>query len=407
MSSRSSFIASRCLAACLPLLASCRGEPPENGPGPPASRDFEDGSRLAGLFVATTAGESQQIGILDRALGVTCAFVTSGDGRLRCLPAGTAVLGDRVDPAMFVAARAAGPRRTDGPVTTWQIEGEDGSRFQTGLYDTAAGKACTALRLDERQAICLGGPFASADPRAFADAACTRQVVTSFDGFGPGPAPTAFLDGQVARAVAGRWDGPLWQLSDTGACQAAERIQQASYYEAGEVLHPPRLTFAFEGQGRVKREVVRDERGQLLGATGPLVEGSGAGLLDSMNGAPCAPLFVPDGSFRCVSLSVGRIQAGQFADRGCQVPTVGLTIAKTFSPGGGGGPPGVVALLGDESGPWGKITGVHALGARTNTYYEGSPAACQGPVLTKADAIPLGATLLPPDFERLVTNRTR
>jgi len=400
MSSRSSFIASRCLAACLPLLASCGGEPPEDGPAPPASRDFEDGSRLAGLFVATLAGESQQIGILDRALGVGCAFLPSGDGRLRCLPGG-----DHVDPAMFVAARLAGPRRTDGPVTTWQIEGEDGSRFQTGLYDTAAGRACTALRLDERQGICLGGPFASAVPSTFADAACTRGVVTSFDGLGP--APAAFLDGQVARAVGGRWDGPLWQRSDNGACQAVERIGAASYYEAGDVIHPPRLTFAFEGQGRVKREVLRDERGQLLGATGPLVEGSGAGLLDSTNGAPCAPLFVPDGSFRCVSLGVGRVRAGQFADRACQVPTVELTLEKTFSPGGGGGPPGVVALLGDERGPWGKITAAHALGERTNTFYEGSPAACQGPMLTKADATPLGPAVPLPDFERLLTNRTR
>jgi len=472
MPSRSWFIASRCLTACLPLLAACGGEPAKDRPEPPAVGDFEDGSRLSGLFVATTAGEPQQIGILDRGLGVSCEFLTAENDRLRCLPSrqlehtfwpaysdaactrdvsytlgwkpddprlvtvtkatsralevrrvetlsapltvfaktgegncvlgaklqvGTAVLGERVDPAIFVAARAAGPRRTDGSVTTWQIEGEDGSRFQTGLYDLAAGRDCTAIRLDE--AICLGGPRAWGAPGTFADAGCTRRVVMGPGFSGGGPAPTTFIDGQVARAVGARWDGPLWQLSDAGDCEASERIEEASYYEAGEVLHPPRLVFRLEGQGRVKREVLRDDQGELLGGVSVLVEGGGVGLVDSTNGGSCEPLFLPDGSFRCVTLGLGRIRPGEFADPGCRVPTVNL--------GGGGGPPGVIALLGEEAGAWGKVTAVHALGEGRPMYYEGLPAACQGPWPTKANATPLGEALPLPDFEPLVTNHTR
>jgi hypothetical protein len=464
-----SFAPLSCLAAC--LLGACGGESesPPAPPDQPGVRDFTDGQRLSGRFVATLAGESQQVGIFDRVTGLECAFELDETERLRCLPhdpdgtrfwqafadagcqvplwyatdrrsgppmatvpaasgrghevrpveilsapaavfgrsnagcerepaleAGTAVLGARVDPARF-AAGTAGPRAAPGrSLAPWQIEGEDGSRFPVGLYDVAGGHGCRAVRLDGQTGLCLEGPLASAGSPLFADGACTREVVFA----AANETPASFLVGAVPRAVAGRWEGGVWQLRDDGVCQATERYQVFSYYLAGEVLHPPRLTFAFEGQGRVKREVLRDERGELLGGTGALVEGSGASLRDSDNGGDCATLLMPDGSFRCVSINLARVQAGEFADPGCRVPTIQLI----FTPGGTG-PSGVIALVGEGTGPWEKVAAVHAVGATTNALYEGSPAACAGPRPTKASATPLGEPLAPPAFELLVTNR--
>ena len=482
--------------ACLLALASCTGGPAgdpgagviapvEASPETDVSlRDFVDGVRLSGQFVATRAGESQQVGIVDALTHARCAFVADDHDQLRCLPperdsalfwtiytdpgctvalavwadhvsgkqpdakfatvaapggrgfevraviklgsttalfdkttegncvassaapAGTAVLGPRVDPAMFVAASSAGPRfAARGSLTTWQIRGTDGSVFQTGLYDNVARKRCGAIRVDDAQALCLDGPFGAVSPDRFAESTCATPLLANYV-LPNYPAPTVVFAGRVPHAVGPRWQGPLFSRSSTGACELAIGDPGLDYYSVGEELHPPELRFRLEGVGRIKREVLRDEMGRLLGGTGALVEGSGAGLQDADNGAFCAPLYLHDGSFRCVSLSIARLSDGKFADARCSVPHINLTLDSTFSPDGGGGPAGMVGLLAEAGvGRWGRLAGVFALGERGNSYYQsGAGGACMGPFLTKASVLPLGPAIAAPSFDLLVTN---
>ncbi len=224
------------------------------------------------------------------------------------------------------------------------INGDDGSRWISSLYDIARDATCAPEPFDGTDAAaelrCVPGQRASANGVYFADSACSQELANAAPSYGQSECavdPGIILRYEYSTCgnithfhdLGEEWTGPLYS-TNAGTCSADPANPEFRQFEIGDEVgaadFPPFIREDV-GAGRLRASLLATPNENVV-AVSPNPYQWVDGQLDDA----CMPLTTATGETRCGPTYTYPDESIVFADAACSVPALWFDGGCDFQP---------------------------------------------------------------------------